>query len=60
ARATSAAGRVKFTVPLKRTARRVLADREAMSLTAKVSVIAPGRDAFARTRGVVMSNGAGS
>ena len=60
ARTFSAAGRVKFAVPLKRMARRVLADRKVLSLTAKVSVAAPGMDAFTRTRGVVITNEAGS
>ena len=50
------AGRVAFTVSLRRVARRALSSRGALPVTATVSVTAPGGATFERNRGVVMEN----
>ena len=54
ARRLPASGRVRFSVSLKRLARRALRGRRALRLTAIVTVTAGERDAFERRRTVVM------
>jgi plastocyanin len=50
-------GRVAFTVPLKRVARRALRSRGSLPVTAAVSVTAPGGATFERNRRVLMEDG---
>jgi plastocyanin len=53
-RSAQYAGRVSFAVPLKKPGRRALARLEKLSLSVKVVVTPPGRDAVTLKRGVVL------